>query len=50
MPLYDEDDANAALELLNPVPNDGNAVEICEGFKASFMVAGHIIGASLVSG
>ena len=50
LPLYDEDDANAALELLNPVPNDGNAVEICEGFKAGFMVAGHIIGASLVSG
>ena len=48
LPLYDEDDAYAALELLNPVPNDGNAVEICEGFKASFMVAGHIIGASLV--
>ncbi|MGI9056163.1 MAG: MBL fold metallo-hydrolase RNA specificity domain-containing protein [Pyrinomonadaceae bacterium] len=48
LPLYTEDDANAALELLNPVPNDGNAVEICEDFKASFMVAGHIIGASLV--
>jgi metallo-beta-lactamase family protein len=48
LPLYDEDDARATLELLNPVPNDGNAVEVCEGFKASFMVAGHIIGASLV--
>ena len=48
LPLYDEDDAKAALELLNPVPNDGNAVRICEGFKAGFLVAGHIIGASLV--
>ncbi len=48
LPLYDEDDAKAALELLNPVPNDGNAVEICEGFTAGFLVAGHIIGASLV--
>ena len=48
LPLYDEDDAKAALKLLHPVHNDGIAVEICEGFKASFMVAGHIIGASLV--
>jgi metallo-beta-lactamase family protein len=46
--LYDEDDAKATLELLNPVPNDGNAVEVCEGFRASFNVAGHILGASLV--
>ena len=48
LPLYDEDDARAALQLLRPVPNDGNPVEICEGIKASFMVAGHIMGASLV--
>ncbi|HEY0659207.1 MAG TPA: MBL fold metallo-hydrolase [Pyrinomonadaceae bacterium] len=48
LPLYDEDDAKAALKLLNPVHNNGIAVEICDGFKASFMVAGHIIGASLV--
>lgn len=48
LPLYDEQDARDALERLHPVPNDGVAVEICEGFKASFRVAGHIIGASLV--
>jgi metallo-beta-lactamase family protein len=48
LPLYDERDAKATLELLNPVPNDGNAIEICEGFKASFSVAGHIMGASMV--
>ena len=48
LPLYDEDDAMATLELLNPIPNDGNAVEVCEGFQASFNVAGHILGASLV--
>lgn len=48
LPLYDENDARAALELLRPVPNDGNPVEICEGVRASFMVAGHIMGASLV--
>jgi metallo-beta-lactamase family protein len=48
LPLYDEDDARAALELLRPVANDGSAAEIADGFKASFLVAGHIIGASLV--
>lgn len=48
LPLYDEDDAKATLELLNPVPNDGVQIEIGEGFKASFNVAGHILGASMV--
>lgn len=48
LPLYDEDDAKDALELLAPVANDGNFVEICEGFRASFSVAGHILGASQV--
>ncbi len=48
LPLYDEMDARAALERLRLVPNDGVAVDICEGVKASFMVAGHIMGASLV--
>ena len=48
LPLYDEGDAMAALDLLRPVANDGIAVDICEGFRASFLVAGHIIGASLV--
>jgi metallo-beta-lactamase family protein len=48
LPLYDESDANAALKLLVPIPNDGNSVEIAENIKASFNVAGHILGASLV--
>lgn len=48
LPLYDEDDAKATLELLKGIPNNGETVEICEGIKASFMVAGHIMGASLV--
>ena len=48
LPLYDEDDAKAALDLLRPVANDASAVDVCDGFMASFMVAGHIIGASLV--
>lgn len=48
LPLYDEADAKAALAMLRPVPNDGKPYEICDGFAASFSVAGHIMGASLV--
>lgn len=48
MPLYDEQDARAALELLRLVSNDGQSQEICEGITAGFQVAGHIMGASLV--
>ncbi|MEZ5429448.1 MAG: MBL fold metallo-hydrolase [Pyrinomonadaceae bacterium] len=48
LPLYDEKDAEETLERLMPVPNDGQPVEICPGIKASFNVAGHIMGASLV--
>jgi metallo-beta-lactamase family protein len=48
LPLYDEDDARQTLELVQSVPNDGAPIEVAEGFTASFQVAGHIIGASLV--
>jgi metallo-beta-lactamase family protein len=48
LPLYDEADAARTLELIRPVANDGSATDIAEGFRASFLVAGHIIGASLV--
>ena len=48
LPLYDEDDALETLKLVEPVANDGSFVEICEGFRASFSVAGHILGASEV--
>ena len=48
LPLYDEDDAKDALKLIAPVANDGKFVEICEDFRASFNVAGHILGASEV--
>lgn len=48
LPLYDEHDARETFKLLNPVPNTGEAHQICEGFTASFRVAGHIIGASQV--
>lgn len=48
LPLYDEDDARATLERLSLVPNDGQPNDICDGIRASFLVAGHIMGASLV--
>ena len=48
LPLYDEQDARDTFDLLNPVPNTGEEHEICEGITASFRVAGHIIGASMV--
>ena len=48
LPLYDENDARDAIKLLQPVANDGKNVEVAEGIHASFMVAGHIMGASLV--
>lgn len=48
LPLYDEEDAKATLEKLVQVPNDGSWTELCEGMRASFNVAGHIMGASLV--
>ena len=48
LPLYDETDVKDTLKLLNPVPNDGATVQIAENFTASFRVAGHILGASMV--
>ncbi len=48
LPLYDEDDARETLERLLPVPNDGLPHDVVPGMKASFLVAGHIMGASLV--
>ena len=48
LPLYDEKDAKETLKLIHPVPNNGQPVDICDGMRASFLVAGHIMGASLV--
>lgn len=48
LPLYDEGDARDALKLIQPVPNNGKPIEVAPGIKASFLVAGHIMGASLV--
>lgn len=48
LPLYDESDAHDTFELIKGIPNTGEEVEVCEGIKANFRVAGHIIGASQV--
>src|SRR5690606_22230061 len=48
LPLYDEKDAKEALKLIEPMRNGGDPVEVAPGIRASFIVAGHIIGASLV--
>lgn len=48
LPLYDEQDALDALKLLHPCSNNGIATKINDEFTASFLIAGHIIGASLV--
>ncbi len=48
LPLYTEADANAALRLLEIVPNDGQLVKIVKGISAEFRIAGHILGSSQV--
>jgi metallo-beta-lactamase family protein len=48
LPLYTEEDARAALKLIQVRPNTGEPSEVAEGVKASFRVAGHILGSSLV--
>jgi metallo-beta-lactamase family protein len=48
LPLYTEKDAYAVLEFVEPVANNGEAVEAAPGIRASFRIAGHILGSSLV--
>jgi metallo-beta-lactamase family protein len=48
LPLYTEDDARATLKLVQPEPNTGEVIEVAPGFNASFRIAGHILGSSLV--
>jgi metallo-beta-lactamase family protein len=48
LPLYTEEDAEAALELLQVIPNDGQPVKIVKGIEAEFRIAGHILGSSQV--
>jgi metallo-beta-lactamase family protein len=48
LPLYTEEDAEAALKLLQVVPNDGQIRDIVKGISAEFRIAGHILGSSQV--
>jgi len=48
LPLYTEEDAMAALELLQVVKNDGEPFNIVKGISAEFRIAGHILGSSQV--
>jgi metallo-beta-lactamase family protein len=48
LPLYTEADARAAIKLIQPLDNTGEAVEVAPGIRAGFRIAGHILGSSLV--
>jgi metallo-beta-lactamase family protein len=48
LPLYTEEDADAALKLIERVDNTGETVEVARGVHVSFRIAGHILGSSLV--
>ena len=48
LPLYTEKDANAALQLIKPLANSGEPVEVAQGIRAGFRIAGHILGSSLI--
>ena len=48
LPLYTEKDAYASLELVRPVANDGEPVELGHGVRIAFKTAGHILGSSMV--
>ncbi|MEO7508912.1 MAG: MBL fold metallo-hydrolase, partial [Pyrinomonadaceae bacterium] len=48
LPLYTEEDARATLDLIKPVQNNGESIEIAPGIHVEFRVAGHILGSSLV--
>ncbi len=48
LPLYTEEDARAALKRLQSIANTGEPVEVAPGMRAGFLIAGHILGSSLV--
>ena len=48
LPLYTEEDARAALQLIRPQLNTGQMTEVAPGIRAGFRIAGHILGSSLV--
>jgi metallo-beta-lactamase family protein len=48
LPLYTEENARDAIKLIHTCPNTGVPTEVTEGVRASFRIAGHILGSSLV--
>ncbi|HEX8141498.1 MAG TPA: MBL fold metallo-hydrolase [Pyrinomonadaceae bacterium] len=48
LPLYTEEDAREALNLIEPVVNTGEPIEVAPGIRAGFRTAGHILGSSMV--
>ncbi len=48
LPLYTEEDARAAIQLIHPLENTGEPLEVAPGIRAGFRIAGHILGSSLV--
>ncbi len=48
LPLYTEEDARRAIDLIQPLGNTGQEVEVAPGIRAGFRIAGHILGSSLV--
>ena len=48
LPLYTEEDAQAALQLIQVVRNDGQLFKVVKGVSAEFRIAGHILGSSQV--
>ncbi|MBC7929925.1 MAG: MBL fold metallo-hydrolase [Rubrivivax sp.] len=48
LPLYTEENAHETLKLLRTCPNTGEPTKVAEGVSASFSIAGHILGSSLV--
>ncbi|MBA2733437.1 MAG: MBL fold metallo-hydrolase [Acidobacteria bacterium] len=48
LPLYTEEDARAAIQMIQPMGNTGEKVEVAPGIRAGFRIAGHILGSSLV--
>ncbi len=47
LPLYDENDAMAALELFHPVEQD-KWIELCKGLSFRLLRSGHILGSTFV--
>jgi metallo-beta-lactamase family protein len=48
LPLYTEQHAREAIKLIRTCANTGGPTEVAQGVRASFHIAGHILGSSLV--